>query len=156
MHYIYHRGLKGNNALIATFMSLGVAGAMRIDKPSKRKTHLIRLDAKNAAPVHPDDAAIFNHLFLKKMKVKLDGEYNSRFASSYRKAKTLWAKKYGKAYHNWNIGHTIIGILASAAAIGISFAFVVKQPSQWVLLGCLLYTSPSPRDQRGSRMPSSA
>ena len=25
-----------------------------------------------------------------------------------------------------------------------------------VLVGCLLYTSPSPRDQRGSRMPSSA
>ena len=25
-----------------------------------------------------------------------------------------------------------------------------------LLLGCLLYTSPSPRDQRGSRMPSSA
>ena len=25
-----------------------------------------------------------------------------------------------------------------------------------VLLACLLYTSPSPRDQRGSRMPSSA
>ena len=24
------------------------------------------------------------------------------------------------------------------------------------LIGCLLYTSPSPRDQRGSRMPSSA
>ena len=24
------------------------------------------------------------------------------------------------------------------------------------VLGCLLYTSPSPRDQRGSRMPSSA
>ena len=30
-------------------------------------------------------------------------------------------------------------------------------PSEPVLLsGCLLYTSPSPRDQRGSRMPSSA
>ena len=26
----------------------------------------------------------------------------------------------------------------------------------YVLRGCLLYTSPSPRDQRGSRMPSSA
>ena len=25
-----------------------------------------------------------------------------------------------------------------------------------IRLGCLLYTSPSPRDQRGSRMPSSA
>ena len=27
---------------------------------------------------------------------------------------------------------------------------------QETILGCLLYTSPSPRDQRGSRMPSSA
>ena len=28
--------------------------------------------------------------------------------------------------------------------------------SNWLLRDCLLYTSPSPRDQRGSRMPSSA
>ena len=27
---------------------------------------------------------------------------------------------------------------------------------QWLEAACLLYTSPSPRDQRGSRMPSSA
>ena len=31
---------------------------------------------------------------------------------------------------------------------GLAFSVVVH--------GCLLYTSPSPRDQRGSRMPSSA
>ena len=32
------------------------------------------------------------------------------------------------------------------------------QPAAWATLPytCLLYTSPSPRDQRGSRMPSSA
>ena len=29
-------------------------------------------------------------------------------------------------------------------------------PSKALLESCLLYTSPSPRDQRGSRMPSSA
>ena len=30
-------------------------------------------------------------------------------------------------------------------------------PDEWMLYSnCLLYTSPSPRDQRGSRMPSSA
>ena len=40
--------------------------------------------------------------------------------------------------------------------------YVVSEPnkngvSRWVLeKTCLLYTSPSPRDQRGSRMPSSA
>ena len=32
---------------------------------------------------------------------------------------------------------------------------VKKGPSEWSER-CLLYTSPSPRDQRGSRMPSSA
>ena len=36
---------------------------------------------------------------------------------------------------------------------------VIKQPERWTIehcKTCLLYTSPSPRDQRGSRMPSSA
>ena len=31
-----------------------------------------------------------------------------------------------------------------------------ENPTDAVLRDCLLYTSPSPRDQRGSRMPSSA
>ena len=42
-------------------------------------------------------------------------------------------------YHLWN------GLAAYVEAHEID-----------VLFGCLLYTSPSPRDQRGSRMPSSA
>ena len=37
---------------------------------------------------------------------------------------------------------------------------LTKLPDDWIasskLVACLLYTSPSPRDQRGSRMPSSA
>ena len=32
----------------------------------------------------------------------------------------------------------------------------VPSPASGTLSSCLLYTSPSPRDQRGSRMPSSA
>ena len=46
-------------------------------------------------------------------------------------------------------------------------SFVDTSPGKWIQTsyntragihtkGCLLYTSPSPRDQRGSRMPSSA
>ena len=31
-----------------------------------------------------------------------------------------------------------------------------QAPAHCLVKGCLLYTSPSPRDQRGSRMPSSA
>ena len=33
---------------------------------------------------------------------------------------------------------------------------IKEVPTHTIHYGCLLYTSPSPRDQRGSRMPSSA
>ena len=36
------------------------------------------------------------------------------------------------------------------------FVTTLKQAGYGVIHTCLLYTSPSPRDQRGSRMPSSA
>ena len=42
-----------------------------------------------------------------------------------------------------------------------AFSNLARQGDPWIefelgLYSCLLYTSPSPRDQRGSRMPSSA
>ena len=46
--------------------------------------------------------------------------------------------------------HTLVG--AGAAEGAIDAASILKP----MLASCLLYTSPSPRDQRGSRMPSSA
>ena len=42
-------------------------------------------------------------------------------------------------------------VKAFGSAVGVGFARVQFTPDL-----CLLYTSPSPRDQRGSRMPSSA
>ena len=43
------------------------------------------------------------------------------------------------------------------SVVDINFGCPVKQVTQKAKSGsCLLYTSPSPRDQRGSRMPSSA
>ena len=50
------------------------------------------------------------------------------------------------------------------ASIGLGFAVIfvltITSPVNWFiysfLLGCLLYTSPSPRDRTRSRMPSSA
>ena len=43
----------------------------------------------------------------------------------------------------------LVGILIGLIA-AVVYGLAVR------VLGCLLYTSPSPRDQRGSRMPSSA
>ena len=42
--------------------------------------------------------------------------------------------------------HTLVEVHTDEGLSGVGSVFT----------GCLLYTSPSPRDQRGSRMPSSA
>ena len=50
-------------------------------------------------------------------------------------------------------------IIDKACDQGINFidtADVYTNGRSEEIVGCLLYTSPSPRDQRGSRMPSSA
>ena len=47
--------------------------------------------------------------------------------------------------------------MITATTMGLSFASTVDpQNGIQIPMICLLYTSPSPRDQRGSRMPSSA
>ena len=51
-----------------------------------------------------------------------------------------------------------LALLLLAANLGLILHLAsgeLKPVAEWVWL-CLLYTSPSPRDQRGSRMPSSA
>ena len=65
---------------------------------------------------------------------------------------------------SWTVGRYLAARLTQ---VGINDYFVVPGDYNLVLLDeflsderlrmiCLLYTSPSPRDQRGSRMPSSA
>ena len=62
--------------------------------------------------------------------------------------------------------HIIGGVYAALAAIAFTGLIGSGDPTQGttytlmavtaLVLGCLLYTSPSPRDERLSRMPSSA
>jgi len=47
---------------------------------------------------------------------------------------------------------TFIGLRKGIIKMALTLAGLVLG----IFLACLLYTSPSPRDQRGSRMPSSA
>ena len=61
---------------------------------------------------------------------------------------------YGRVMHYRSPGGAGVRLDAGSA-----FSGAVVNPfydSMLVKLSCLLYTSPSPRDQRGSRMPSSA
>ena len=57
------------------------------------------------------------------------------------------------------VGGVITGLMAGkglALSLGIPFMGINHLEGHALSPRCLLYTSPSPRDQRGSRMPSSA
>ena len=54
------------------------------------------------------------------------------------------------------IKKTRFGLYTSILKNPIGQHFITGPTKEAVLTICLLYTSPSPRDQRGSRMPSSA
>ena len=75
--------------------------------------------------------------------------------------KTVLAQKAGLATAHpvaTKIGADILkkGGNAIDAAIATQFALAVSYPVAGNIGGCLLYTSPSPRDRQKSRMPSSA
>ena len=56
-----------------------------------------------------------------------------------------------KVYNYMASGVLLTGFIALAF-----FKMAVVTSSEGQIIGCLLYTSPSPRDKRQSRMPSSA
>ena len=82
------------------------------------------------------------------------------------------ARMYGYLYQNTNKNFTVLHALDGYDEISLTGStktisndsegmlkpedFGVKAIKQSEILGCLLYTSPSPRDKRQSRMPSSA
>ena len=78
-----------------------------------------------------------------------------------RKLKTIVTKEAAKE-KEISLKATVTSPLASEVLVGVGAALIACQgetdqgDTPTCDFPCLLYTSPSPRDQRGSRMPSSA
>ena len=66
------------------------------------------------------------------------------------------AESIGGKIRNVMVG-VLIGLLVVAFAVwGVNDVFTQRAGNSVLTIGCLLYTSPSPRDRTRSRMPSSA
>ena len=66
-----------------------------------------------------------------------------------------WCVLGGKEYEKCMEMKNAVDKVAEKEAINMTFSCVNGTSAEDCMI-CLLYTSPSPRDQRGSRMPSSA
>ena len=63
----------------------------------------------------------------------------------------------GTTYILWPaVAALVVGLIAFVLPLGWEMQFLLFSILSTVLLVCLLYTSPSPRDRTRSRMPSSA
>jgi len=105
-------------------------------------------------------------------EVDSDQDYNIIFGNTINGTVSSAINKSGvHSIIGYNIGYETVfpTFNVSTAQIGYPWisgnGLLIKTSSGWINLtedggssgvGCLLYTSPSPRDQRGSRMPSSA
>ena len=78
----------------------------------------------------------------------------------HAQGRALWSRSFlTPAVILRNVSEAIgaLGFVTAISLMPLSSASAILQAGPLlVTLGCLLYTSPSPRDQRGSRMPSSA
>ena len=104
---------------------------------TKANYHLLQLDSIASAEV--DTNAMFLAGDLKMRKLISKGQYKEGEAEVRNQIKL--AKALEKD----------VFIIGSYNAMGVINSILYQNDS-----ACLLYTSPSPRDQRGSRMPSSA
>ena len=85
---------------------------------------------------------------------------NDRFRSMHKLGQAIFCcvDKIATRSTVWRCLHQRIDLLIDARMNGETLRLVTAEPSRShsSYESCLLYTSPSPRDQRGSRMPSSA
>lgn len=130
VHHVYYRALSGNRALIATLMNLAIKGRLTIDASEKKETHLARVPAApDSHDISEEDLALERAIFGGDDRRTLGGQYDSSFTAAYAAFREKLGRKYGSTYFRWNVGYTIITLVASV----IAFAIAATQIVNWTL-----------------------
>jgi uncharacterized membrane protein YgcG len=127
-HYIFYRGLRENRALIATIMNLATRGRLTIDASNKRATTLTAASNPSSAVAFAgEDLALERDVFAGADVKTLGGQYDSEFTEAYSKFRQRLAAQYGSTYFRWNVGYTVLAVLATVAVV----VFAAMSASQW-------------------------
>jgi uncharacterized membrane protein YgcG len=117
-HYIYHRGVRGYQALIATLMNLAVRRRLTIDASDKKTTTLTRVDGRAASADFADeDLALEDAIFDGASVKALGKKYDPGFTAAYTLFSRTLRRKYGAPYFKWNLGYTLLAAALSVLAV---------------------------------------
>ncbi len=127
VHRIYHRGLSGHDALIATLINLGVHNRVKIDSQSKKKITLTRLDSDDANGLEDHEIALEQRLLIDKGGSLTIGDgYNAAFTSAYTQFQLTLTKLYGAPYFKWNRGFLVLAAVVSVVVVVIAANLAIE------------------------------
>jgi len=137
VHHIYHRGLSGHRALIATMMNLAVKGRLDIDASDRNRTRLT-LNERVAPPadIAPEDRALEARIFASGDTKTLGQKYDAGFTAAYGAFRQALSQKYGSAYFRWNAAYTIGALALTIVLVVIAANFTVNW-TIWHTIGVL-------------------
>jgi len=136
-HHIYHRGVSGHRALIATLMNLAVKGRIAIDASDKKRTQLTLND--NVAPppdITPEDRALEARIFATGATKTLGQKYDAGFTTAYNAFRQALSRNYGNSYFRWNAAYTLGALVLTIIIVIIAVNFTVDW-TVWHTIGVL-------------------
>ncbi len=135
VHYVYHRQLKGHDALIASLINLGINKWIRIDPISKKKTTLTRFDDdETGKTVFPAERLLLKKLLSRGGSRTIGGKTDMTFTKAYQKFRSNLSRRFGAEYFKWNFGFIALAAGASIAVVALS-AVMALQWTPWHFAG---------------------
>jgi len=126
VHYIYHRGVSGHRALIATLMNLAVKGRLEIDASDKKRTTLAEKSGGAASDIADEDRGLEARIFSSGPTKTLGQKYDSGFTSAYTTFQQALSRKYGSAYFRWNALYTVLALIVSVMVVIVAAKLTVN------------------------------
>lgn len=136
-HYIYHRGMRGHNAFIATLINLAIKRRIKIDVVEKKKTKLTLLSATAGGAISPIEEKLQGRVLAGGSPMIFGAEYDSVLTSAYQNFQRELGKDYGAPFFRWNLAYMVPAAIVSF----IAFFIAVNVAYQWTFLHTLAVIS---------------
>lgn len=158
-HYIYHRGLSGHDALIASLINLAIGKRIEIDVDKQKKLTVLTKGPEGPAArnLSPAETALEARLMAGDGKFSFGKDYNATLTSAYEQFRKSLAKSYGAEYFRWNTPWLILAIAAAVGAVILAatvaltwtslHTLVVAGLAVMTLAGAYFLPAPTPKGQ---------